>query len=105
MAQLGRLLTTVDRLKIARDSVKSQVEQNFFSLTNNPDAQEYFAKYDLSKVKQKVEDDLMSLNALKTGNKLIPYESLNGKSFKVDRIKLLNHRWLMTGCHLSRSGP
>lgn len=86
---------TIATLKIARDSLKTQNQQNYFSLEGNPDAQEYFAQYDLEKLKLKVSDDLMELNSTNKGNKYVPYEALNGKKFIIDKIKILNHRWLI----------
>ena len=86
-----------DRLKTSRESVATLVKANYFSLENDQDAQEYFYKGNLDylKVTEKVTEDLLALNDGKKGNKLIPYEAIDGKAFLVNTSKLLNHRWLV----------
>lgn len=86
-----------DRLKIARDSVATLTTANYFSLENDQDAQEYFYKDNLDylKVAEKVKEDLLVLNENKQGNKLVPYEPIDGKTFLVNTSKILNHRWLV----------
>ena len=48
-----------------------------------------------SEVIAKVNEDLVSLNANKNGNKLVPYEPLDGKPFLINKAKMLNHRWIV----------
>ncbi len=86
-----------ERLKTSRDSVASLASANYFALESDEDAQEYFYKYDLDylKVAEKVKEDLLVLNENKNGNKLIPYEPIDGKAFLVNTSKILNHRWLI----------
>jgi len=85
------------RLKTSRDSVATLAMANYFSLESDEDAQEYFYKNDLDyqKVAQKVKEDLLVLNENKNGNRLIPYEPIDGKVFLVNTSKILNHRWLI----------
>ena len=47
------------------------------------------------KVAEKVKEDLLVLNENKNGNKLIPYEPIDGKAFLVNTSKILNHRWII----------
>jgi len=84
-------------LKISRDSVMSLTTANYFSLESDEDAQEYFYSHELDyqKVAEKVKEDLLVLNENKKGNKLIPYEPIDGKVFLVNNSKILNHRWLI----------
>ena len=86
-----------ERLKTSRDSVATLATANYFSLENDQDAQEYFYKNNLDylKVAEKVKEDLLVLNENKNGNKLIPYEPIDGKAFIVNSSKILNHRWLI----------
>ncbi len=86
-----------ERLKTSRDSVATLAAANYFSLENDQDAQEYFYKNNLDylKVAEKVKEDLLVLNENKNGNKLIPYEPIDGKAFIVNSSKILNHRWLI----------
>lgn len=83
------------QVKIARDSIKLVNEQNFFSLEQNEEAQDYFHPADFMKVKAKVQEDINELNTAKKGNKLVPYEPINGSNFIIDKVKFLNHRWLI----------
>ena len=84
-------------LKTSRDSVASLANANYFALESDEDAQEYFYSHELDyqKVAEKVKEDLLVLNENKKGNKLIPYEPIDGKVFLVNNSKILNHRWLI----------
>ena len=82
-------------VKTARDSISKLLEANTFSLEQNTDAQEYFYPADFAKVQAKVKEDIMELNTAKKGNKLVPYEPINGTNFIIDGVKFLNHRWII----------
>ena len=88
---------TKERLQIARDSVANLTMANYFALESDEDAQEYFYKNELDyqKVSLKVKEDLIVLNENKNGNKLVPYEPIDGKPFLVNTSKILNHRWVV----------
>ena len=81
----------------SRDSVAFLSKENYFALENDEDAQEYFYKngLDYKKVAEKVKEDLLILNENKNGNKLIPYEPIDGKVFLVNSSKIVNHRWII----------
>ncbi|WP_396209956.1 hydrolase [Flavobacterium sp.] len=84
-------------LKSSRDSVMQLSSANYFALESDEDAQEYFFSnnLDYQKVATKVKEDLIVLNESKNGNRLVPYEPIDGKSFIVNTSKILNHRWLI----------
>jgi hypothetical protein len=86
-----------ERLKISRDSVAILVNANYFALESDQDAQEYFYSngLDYQKTAIKVKEDLISLNENKNGNKLVPYEPIDGKPFLINTSKVLNHRWII----------
>jgi hypothetical protein len=86
-----------DRLKISRDSVATLANANYFALESDQDAQEYFYSngLDYQKIAIKVKEDLITLNENKNGNKLVPYESIDGKPFLINTSKVLNHRWII----------
>jgi len=86
-----------DRLKISRDSVASLANANYFALESDQDAQEYFYtnNLDYQKIAVKVKEDLITLNENKNGNKLVPYEAIDGKPFLINTSKILNHRWII----------
>jgi hypothetical protein len=85
------------RLSIARDSIMNLQANDYFSIENDQDAQDYFYNKNLDylKVMEKVNEDLVSLNANKNGNKLVPYEPIDGKTFIINKVKVLNHRWII----------
>jgi hypothetical protein len=91
------VLKVKDRLSVARDSVASLANANYFALESDEDAQEYFYSnsLDYKKVAIKVKEDLIALNENKNGNKLVPYEPIDGKPFLINTSKLLNHRWIV----------
>jgi hypothetical protein len=84
-------------LKSSRDSVMQLSSVNYFALESDEDAQEYFFSnnLDYQKVATKVKEDLIVLNENKNGNRLVPYEPIDGKPFIVNTSKILNHRWLI----------
>ena len=84
-------------LKSSRDSVMQLSNVNYFALESDEDAQEYFFSnnLDYQKVATKVKEDLIILNENKNGNRLVPYEPIDGKPFIVNTSKILNHRWLI----------
>jgi len=84
-------------LKSSRDSVMQLSNANYFALESDEDAQEYFFSnnLDYQKVAAKVKEDLIVLNENKNGNRLVPYEPIDGKPFIVNTSKILNHRWLI----------
>ena len=86
-----------DRLKISRDSVSTLANANYFALESDQDAQEYFYSngLDYQKIAIKVKEDLITLNEYKNGNKLVPYEPIDGKPFLINTSKVLNHRWII----------
>ncbi len=85
------------QLKTSRDSVIQFSNANYFALESDEDAQEYFFSnnLDYQKVAVKVKEDLIVLNENKNGNRLVPYEPIDGKPFIINTSKILNHRWLI----------
>jgi len=86
-----------ERLTIARDSINNAMYNDYFDIEKDQDAQDYFynKNLDYEKVMEKVNEDLVSMNAQPKGNSLIPYESMDGKNFVVNKAKILNHRWII----------
>lgn len=86
-----------ERLTTSRDSLVKLKANDYFSIENDQDAQDYFynKNLDYPKVMEIVKEDLINLNANKNGNKLVPYEPIDGKIFIINKIKVLNHRWII----------
>jgi len=71
------------------------LDMQYFSLENNDDALAY---YDHLKIKDPVlyiSDKLLETNEKKGDNPLIPYEGMES-DFKINKIKILNHKWIVT---------
>lgn len=85
--------------KILRDSIKTAQEQtldaNYFSLENNDNAQNYLENYDVTKLIPKIREDLLAFNDSKEGNKYTGQEKMGDQKFIINKIKILNHRWII----------
>lgn len=84
-------------LKQSRDSISEIFHNDYFDISKDEDAQDYFYNqgYDFKQVMARVNEDLVSLNNNKNGNPLIPYEPIDGKPFLINKAKILNHRWII----------
>ena len=66
----------------------------YFNLENNDEALAYFEHLDLDNPQRYIEDKLLETNEKRGNNVLVPYEGMNG-DFKINKIKVLNHRWIL----------
>lgn len=81
----------------SRDSLAIAEYNDYFDITTDEDAQDYFFNQNLDylKVMERVNEDLVSLNTNPNGNPLIPYDPIEGKQFIINKAKILNHRWII----------
>ena len=81
-----------------RDSLQmSQIalfDMQYFSLENNDDALAYYDHLSLEDPSRYISDKLLETNEKRGDNPLVPYEGMDNY-FKINKIKLLNHRWLI----------
>ncbi len=76
-------------------------ESDYFSLNNNQNAQEYFYNDDASKMidyKQLtpiISNKLMDFNENPKGNPYTGQEQLGAQKFIINKIKIINHRWII----------
>lgn len=85
-------------IKNLKDSITTIISQNNdeFSLANNEYAQEYFIeKYDINKLMTTVKEALLAYNDDPKGNIYTGQEKLGEQKFIINKIKLLNHRWII----------
>jgi len=66
----------------------------YFSLENNDEALSQFDHIELEDPTGYVSDRLLETNEMQGNNPLVPYEGMNG-DFKINKIKILNHKWLI----------
>ena len=88
-----------DKNKRMKDSI-SQFENvlydaNYFSLENNQNAQEYFSNYDVTKLLPQIKDALLAYNDAPEGNKYVDQPKMGEQKFIINKIKVLNHRWIV----------
>lgn len=94
-AKIEKLQTEIVSLK---DSVQqSQLDllnMQYFSLENNDDALAYYEHLNIENPARYIADKLLETNEQKGNNPLIPYEGMES-DFKLNKIKILNHRWIV----------
>lgn len=88
-----------EKNKKLNDSITSvsnkKDEANYFSLENNSRAQNYLENYEVNDLTKKVKDALMAFNDDPAGNKYTGQIKMNTQKFIINKIKLLNHRWII----------
>lgn len=97
------LITERDSLKLqvteAQDSMQSlmfkYLDLQYFSLENNDDALSYYDHLNIEDLSLYISDKLIETNETDGDNPLVPYAGMNGSPMKINKIKLLNHKWLL----------
>lgn len=93
-----RITKLQDQVTLLKDSIqKSQLkilDMQYFNLENNDDALAYYNHLNLENPQRYISDKLLETNEQKGDNPLIPYAGMES-DFKINRIKLLNHKWII----------
>lgn len=93
--QLQQAENAVEKLKDSLQHTRLAVlDMQYFSLENNDDALAYYDHLDLEDPSRYIADKLLETNEASGNNPLVPYEGMEGV-FKINKIKLLNHRWIV----------
>lgn len=93
---------TIVKLKSDTQQLQDSVQKlqikllnlQYFSLENNDDALAYYDHLKLKDPSRYIADKLLETNEQKGNNPLVPYEGMEG-AFKINKIKLLNHKWII----------
>lgn len=94
-AEIDVLRQTESDLRDSLQQSKLAVQDmQYFSLENNDDALAYTDPLNLENPSRYVADKLLETNETPGNNPLVPYEGMEG-DFKINKIKLLNHRWII----------
>ncbi|QCX00133.1 hydrolase [Aggregatimonas sangjinii] len=97
-AKDDKIIALQDEVAVLKDSVqKSQLsvlDMQYFSLQNNDDALAYYDHLAIEDPTRYISDKLLETNEKSGDNPLIPYEGMES-DFKINRIKLLNHKWII----------
>lgn len=76
-------------------------DADYFALENNQNAQDYFENKQTGeyiaheKLIPFVKDKLLAENDNPDGNKYTGFEKMNDKKFIVNKMKVINHRWII----------
>ena len=96
---LDEVKTLTEKNKKLNDSITSIANQmddaNYFSLENNSRAQNYLENYQAKDIIEKVKQALLSYNDNKEGNQFTGQIKLNEQKFIINKIKVINHRWII----------
>jgi len=93
----------IEKLKAQREKLRDSVQQladmnfdlNYFSLEGNEEALSYFNDLSIDDLPSYIADKLVETNESNGDNPLIPYAGTSGP-MKINKIKLLNHKWIIT---------
>ena len=84
--------------EVYKDSLEQSLldilDMQYFSLANNDEALSQYDHLDLADPAGYISDRLLETNEMSGNNPLVPYEGMNG-DFKINKIKILNHKWLI----------
>tara|TARA_B110000037_G_scaffold93292_1_gene109824 strand:+ start:201 stop:692 length:492 start_codon:yes stop_codon:yes gene_type:complete len=98
MDQQSRLEKKQSQLKALKDSLKVEkrrfFENVYFSLDTNEEALVYFDDLDFPVTSMLLKDAIYDINLLGEDKSLVPYAQMGGK-FLVNKIKVLNHKWII----------
>ncbi|WP_321250417.1 hydrolase [Psychroserpens sp.] len=86
-----------DSIQVMSDN---QVEDIYtFRFDTNEDAMVYWENkgFRISEFVPFIEDELINLNVYDTeDHPLVPYASMTGEKMRIDQIRMLNHKWIIT---------
>lgn len=79
-----------------KDSEQSDSREGF-SLKTNSYAREFFEdqNMDVDSLEAEIENQIISQNQAEEDNPLVPYSASEGKTMSINRIKVLNNRWIL----------
>ncbi|TRZ45343.1 hydrolase [Robertkochia solimangrovi] len=75
--------------------ILKNISQQYFSLDNNDDALAYYDGRNIENPSRYIADKLLETNETKGNNPLVPYDGMSGSPMKINKIKLLNHKWII----------
>lgn len=92
---IAEKVARIDTLKVALDKVESKyAEDVYFSLDQNEEAQAFYSDEDPAAIIELVKEKLYESNTIKGDNPLVLYSGA-GKKFLINKIKVLNHKWVI----------
>ena len=91
---LGKITKYQDTISNLRDEVLTLSE---FKLDQTEAALTYFEEigYDVSELIPFIKDEIYKLNEVKGEHPLVPYESMTDGRILINKVRLLNHKWIL----------
>ena len=93
-----KLASTEEKVVRLEDSLQQTqlevLDMQYFSLENNDDALAYYDHLGIADPARYIADKLLETNEQQGDNPLVPYAGMEN-SFKINKIKLLNHKWII----------
>ena len=88
-----------NQITVLKDSIEGlfieKLDLKYFDLESNDDALVYFDDLGIQDISLYISDKLLETNESEGDNPLVPYAGTSGKSMKINKIKMLNHRWII----------
>ena len=95
-SKMERLETEVAQLEDSIQTVTlDKLNLQYFSLENNDDALSYYNHLAFENPSRYIADKLLETNEQKGNNPLVPYDGMSGAPMKLNKIKVLNHKWIV----------
>ncbi len=95
-AKISTLEAQVEKLQdSAQQLILKNMDMQYFSLENNDDALVYYDDLQMRDPAGYIADKLLETNESKGNNPLVPYEGMTGNPMKINKIKILNHKWII----------
>ncbi len=70
-------------------------DAGYFTVERNENAKEYLQIDDPKPLISKITNKILDMNDNASGNILIPYDKMNRQKFIINKVKVLNHRWII----------
>ena len=88
----ARVASLKDSLTITNDNLQ---RADYFSFSQNLNARNYFRNQNVDELEIKVRDGIYEKNKNPEGNPLVQYPPMDNKPFKINKIKVINNRWII----------
>ena len=96
-----KIIAAEEKVEVYQDTIM-KLESNildlmYFNLKHNEDALSYFERdgYDTAELIPFIKDEIYKLNEEKGEHPLVPYAAMSGGKIMINKIRLLNHKWIL----------
>jgi len=98
----AKVETSKQTITAYKDSTNTLIDENldlsYFSLKHNGEALAYFDDYnfeDVNNLSQVIVDVIYDKNSASANNPLVPFDGTGGKFMSIDKVKVINHKWVL----------